>query len=144
MKKQSLPFKFNPLGYSKSGQEMPTSGLTFYQSFENSLTVPNVGNTLTVLGNSPTLTTEDGIKCAYFNGNAVLRSLNDSYYNTSNTEVTLSIWMKFDDFDRSGDIDQEVFAIGKWSARQCFICNIDEKQWIWRKPKICCQNGHVQ
>ena len=95
----------------------------FYQSFNTSVTEPDLGGTLTVINNSPTLTTEDGIRCARFNGDGALGIAGGGYVSTSNTVATLSVWEKFDDLGRSGSVDQEVFAVGRWSKGNAFyIC----------------------
>lgn len=100
----------------KDHEEIPTRGLTMWHSLSSSLTHPEIGDDFELTDNSITLTTNQGIHCAQYIGNyGGLRNSTGSYYSTSNTEVTVSVWAKYT--GDTGDYWMDVcpMSIGNWA-----------------------------
>ena len=97
--------------------EAPTEDLVFYDSLKTtaSWTTPEIGSALTINGSSPTLTTENGIECSYFN-NGALSQNNVSYITQTNHDLSMSIWVKCAETTTNF---AGIFSIGRWRSNQC-------------------------
>ena len=97
-------------------EEIPTRGLTMWHSLSSSLTHPEIGDDFELTDDSITLTTNQGIHCAQYIGNyGGLRNTIGSYYNTSNTEVTVSVWAKYTGDTSDYWMDVCPMSIGNWA-----------------------------
>lgn len=106
--------------------EAPTSGLVFYDSLNTSTswTTPEIGDTLTINGSSPTLSSENSINCSYFS-NGALTQKNISYVQTGNHDITMSIWVKCTGTSTNF---AGVYSLGHWT---------------YYKPIELCQNQAI-
>lgn len=72
-------------------QPIPTSGLVMYHSLSSDVLTPEIGSSFTLAGSSPVVDTVSGIQCLRFNNGGFYQQ-NVDYWDSSNPNVTLSIW----------------------------------------------------
>lgn len=94
-----IPYKFNPLGISKSegGNEMPTSGLVFYMPLSGSdVTAELIENRTMTVNGSVTSANFGNINCAYFGdeaGNFIYNNTERGNLPEGDHSISLSIWV---------------------------------------------------
>lgn len=117
----TIPYTFNRMGINAYAPPQPTpfgptSGLTYWMPFKSSYTNPEIGNTLTISGATPTLETVDGIECVTLNGSTLMYELDTADYWTVREywpEITISYWFRAAE---QPSMDWVSFNLGRWNG----------------------------
>ena len=96
---------------------IPTDGLVFYAPLAEDKATAETGQTLTKTGTIE-FTTQDKIQCALFDGNSIIKAL-DENLPTGSSPRSISVWAKSIDTT----LDSYVFGFGNRSKNQMFAIN---------------------
>ena len=96
---------------------IPTDGLVFYAPLAEDKATAETGQTLTKTGTIE-FTTQDKIQCALFDGNSIIKAL-DENLPTGSSPRSISVWAKSTDTS----LDSYIFGFGNRSTNQMFAIN---------------------